>query len=88
MALPKKLNPKGCRLLGIAIIKSAIVESMKNPNFNWSFFDSELFHFYAGLAYGGKTDYRCGDDVINDVMSGKLEIDACSDNMGGVSKYS
>lgn len=71
MALQKKLNSKGCRLLGIAVIKYAIREA-KATN-DYSFFKSDIFHFWAGLAYGGKTDYRSDEDIISDILKGDME---------------
>ena len=85
---PQKLNDRGCRLLAIAVIKSAIVESQRNPYFDWSYFDSDAFHFYAALAYGGKVDYRCGDDIIHDILNGDMERDLRKDNGRQRSKYS
>ena len=88
METQQKLNSRGCRLLAIAVIKSAIVESQQNPQFDWSFFDSNLFHFYAGLAYGGNENYRSGKDIIDDIMKGDMERDLRKDNGGHKSKYS
>lgn len=84
----KKLNKRGCRLLAIAVIKSAVIESQRNPNFNMDYFDSNSFHFYAALAYGGKTDYRSGDDIIQDILKGDMERDLRKDNGRQRSKYS
>ena len=71
--------------MAIAVIKAAIISAKKNNDFG--FFSSPLFHFYAGLAYGGKTDYRSDDDIINDIISGELEKDLRKDNGGQKSKY-
>lgn len=80
----KPLNKKGCRLLAIAVIKSAI-QSAKDEG-DVSFFTSELFHFYAGLAYGGKTDYRSDEDIIKDIMKINLK-DLREGNGGQKSKW-
>lgn len=88
METQQKLNSKGCRLLAIAVLKSAIYESLKNPEFNWSYFDSDAFHFYAALAYGGKVDYRSGDDIIHDILKGDIERDLRKENGRQRSKYS
>lgn len=78
--LPEKLNPKGCRLLAIAVIRGAVMEmrrkktrSLRELESDMYFFKSDIFHFYAGLAYKAKTDYRSDEDIINDVMNGTLE---------------
>lgn len=85
MALPKKLNSKGCRLLGIAVIKSAIREAVITDNYN--FFTSDSFHFWAGLAYGGKSEYRSDEDIINDIMEGDMEQEL-KKGCGAKSKWS
>lgn len=83
----QKLNKRGCRLLAMAVIKSAILESKNNPNFDWSYFDSDDFHFYAALAYGCKEDYRSGQDIINDIMKSDMEKDLRKENGGKRPKY-
>ena len=80
-----KLNPKGCRLLGIGVIKAAIHDAQVHKDY--SFFKSPMFHFWAGLAYGCKTDYRSDEDIINDILSGKLEKDLRKENKGRSSKW-
>lgn len=88
--MPIKLNNRGCRLLAIGVIKSAVEATRKekdNLEENLRFFQSELFHFWAGLAYGGNPEYRSDDDIINDIMSGKLENDLRVENGGRKSKW-
>ena len=88
--MPIKLNNRGCRLLAIGVIKSAVEATRKekdNVEENLRFFQSELFHFWAGLAYGGNPEYRSDDDIINDIMSGKLENDLRIENGGRKSKW-
>ena len=88
--MPIKLNNRGCRLLAIGVIKSAVEATRKekdNLEENLRFFQSELFHFWAGLAYGGNPEYRSDDDIINDIMSGKLENDLRIENGGRKSKW-
>ena len=88
--MPIKLNNRGCRLLAIGVIKSAVEATRKekdNVEENLRFFQSELFHFWAGLAYGGNPEYRSDDDIINDIMSGKLENDLRVENGGRKSKW-
>ena len=67
------LSKRGCRLLAIAVI-SAAVESAKKNN-DYTFFYTSLYHFYAGLAYGGKEEYMSEEDVVNAVKSRQLEKD-------------
>jgi hypothetical protein len=81
----KKLSKRGCRLLAIAVIRSAI--SYAKDSNDYSFFFSELFHFYAGLAYGGKDDYKSDEDIVNAINNGKLEDDLRKLNGGKHSKY-
>ena len=83
-----KLNKRGCRLLAIAVLKSAIYESQRNPEFDWSYFSSDAFHFYAAIAYGGKEDYRSGEDIIHDILKGDIERDLRKGNGRQKSKYS
>lgn len=88
--MPIRLNKRGCRLLAIGVIKSAIEATKKekgNEEENLRFFRSELFHFWAGLAYGGNTEYRSDEDIINDIVSGKLENDLRVENGGRKSKW-
>lgn len=88
--MPIRLNKRGCRLLAIGVIKSAVEATKKEKDSveeNLRFFQSELFHFWAGLAYGGNTEYRSDEDIINDIMSGKLENDLRSENGGRKSKW-
>jgi hypothetical protein len=88
MEMQQKLNSRGCRLLAIAVLKSAIHESLINPEFDWSYFNSDAFHFYAAIAYGGKEDYRSGDDIIHDILKGDIERDLRKENGRQRSKYS
>lgn len=76
--IPKKLNKTGCRLLAIAVIKHAVFEALKTNNYY--FFDTDIFHLWAGLAYGGKEDYRSSQDVINDILNGDLKSDMRCEN--------
>lgn len=88
--MPLKLNRRGSRLLGIAVIKSAIEAVKKEPDNveeNLRFFKSDLFHFWAGLAYGGNPDYRSDEDIIEDIVSGRLENDLRVENGGRKSKW-
>lgn len=88
--MPEKLNKRGCRLLAIGVIKSAIEVTRKekgNEKENLRFFQSELFHFWAGLAYGGNPEYRSDEDIINDILTGKLENDLRVENGGRKSKW-
>lgn len=88
--MPIKLNRHGCRLLAIGVIKSAVEATRKekgNEEENLRFFHSELFHFWAGLAYGGNPEYRSDEDIINDIVSGKLENDLRVENGGRKSKW-
>lgn len=88
--LPIKLNKRGCRLLAIGVIKSAVEAARKekgNEEKNLRFFRSELFHFWAGLAYGGNPEYRSDEDIIEDIVSGKLEKDLRVENGGRKSKW-
>ena len=80
------MDKTGCRLLAIAIIKSAIHDAKIHNEYG--FFGSELFHFYAGIAYGGKKDYRSDEDIIKDIKNGKLETDLRKGNGGQHSKWS
>lgn len=82
--IPKKLNRFGCRLLAIAVIKHAVFEALKTNNYH--FFDTDIFHLWAGLAYGAKEDYRSGQDVIDDVLNGKLKADMRSENGRRISR--
>lgn len=81
----KKLSKRGCRLLAIAVIKSAIINAKKRNDYE--FFYSDLFHFYAGLAYGGKDNYKSDEDIVNAINNGKLEDDLRKLNGGKHSKY-
>lgn len=83
--MPKKLNNRGCRLLAIAVIRSAIHDAYKHNEFD--FFKSPLFHFYAGLAYGGTVDYRSDEDIINDILKNDTEDDQRKDNGGRFVKW-
>ena len=85
MALQTKLNKRGCRLLAIAVIKASIHDAKTKEDFN--FFGSDAFHFWAGLAYGGKTDYRSDDDIINDILKGDMEKEL-QRGCGRLSKWS
>ena len=84
--LPKVLSKRGCQLLAIAVIKSAARESLDTNNYD--FFDSPMFHFYAGLAFGGKEDYRSGTDIIADILNSNLNVDQRCGNGRQRSKYS
>lgn len=81
----QRLNKTGCRLLAIAVIKFAIHDAKVHKDY--SFFSSDLFHFYAGIAYGGKADYRSDEDIIADIESGKLESDMRKGNGGQHQKW-
>lgn len=58
--LPKKLNPIGCRRLASRVIESALVCDPVDTYF----LKSEWYDFWASLAYGLKTDYCDGKEVV------------------------
>jgi hypothetical protein len=47
-----------------------------------------MFHFYAGIAFGGKEDYRSGTDIIADILNSNLNVDQRCGNGRQRSKYS
>lgn len=63
----ERLNYNGCRLLAINVIKSAIRDK------DYPFFKSDLYHLYAGVAFGCKPDYRSDEDIIMDIEKGRIE---------------
>lgn len=80
----ERLNYNGCRLLAIAVIKSAIRDNDKN------FFKSDLYHLYAGVAYNCKVDYRSDEDIIMDMEKARVKealTDARKENGGRHSKW-
>ena len=55
----KTITKTGARLLATAVIRSALYERPVDT----AFFESEMFDFWASLAYGGKPDYIDGIDI-------------------------
>ena len=78
--------------MAIAVISAAVENAKKNNDY--TFFYTALYHFYAGLAYGGKEEYMSEEDVVNAVKTRQLEKDLKkiraglkSNNGGQHSKY-
>lgn len=59
--------------MAIAVISAAVESAKKNDDY--TFFYTSLYHFYAGLAYGGKEEYMSDEDVVNAVKTRQLEKD-------------
>lgn len=57
--------------MAIAVISAAVESAKKNDDY--TFFYTSLYHFYAGLAYGGKEEYMSDEDVVNAVKTRQLE---------------
>lgn len=81
----EKLNYKGCRLLAIGVIKSAIRE------YDSAFFSSDTYNYiYSPLAYGCKSDCKEGKEIAFEVELEKLnqvKQDMRKENGGKKSKW-
>lgn len=69
-------NSKGCKLLAIGVIRSAINDR------DLSFFVSPVYDYYAILAYG-KNNYKTGEEIVREIEEGKTDIDLRRKNNGG-----